>query len=781
MENFTSKYAYAVINHRIKVLLATFLLILTAIAMIMSYPLRHNNSNEMWFLPGDPNLVAFEKLQDLFGSSEYLIVGVTARDNDKDIFEYETLMMINEISTMLEDHEIVEQVRSLSKYQRTYDKNGMVATDDLIEDFEELGDNPVIIENAREIIKGEELALDSIITSDLKHTRILARTEYRANDNSHKIKVVNDLRDFIKEKGYIQKGYDLKLGGVPYVGERFETISNTEFGWMIPTQAVIMFIILGIIFRSLAGMIVPWVVIATSAITFSGLQAFLGLPITVVNQSLTPITMLIGMATAVHVLSEFYGLRTAGLNAKDSCVKLIRNLLKPIFFTCLTTSIGFSALYVTKLVPVKEFAIIAAFIPLIVFLFSMTALPAALSFFSKMPKWTENTFKDGWLTKFTNFLPEFNFKYRKIISSIGGILLILSIYGVSQINVDTNIFKYFRADLKVTKDLIYFDNTYKGAANVEYLVTSKEKFTDDGLIKEPEFLNDVGKLEKFLEDKPDVGKGLTVPDFLKQTRQAFSGDDPSYFILPDTKEMTAQLLLLYENSGPEEDLSDLKDFDEKILRMTFPITNMDASAFNIFVKNLNAEIQEKFPSLNALATGPMVMFQAQNEYTDKGITSSFSVSLLLISITFFILFRSIKFGAIAIIPSVIPILLAGGIATVMGRDLNLGSLIVGAMTMGIAVDDSIHMVSRYRLARMEGSNVHQAMKRAMNESGRAIITTSIILVIGFSVFLMASLVPTIDIGRFSAIIFLLALFGVLFFIPSILYILDGKKEELQTT
>ena len=119
-------------------------------------------------------------------------------------------------------------------------------------------------------------------------------------------------------------------------------------------------------------------------------------------------------------------------------------------------------------------------------------------------------------------------------------VFIASIYFVYFIvfkNFTTNIFKYFRADLKVTKDLIYFDNTYKGAANVEYLVTSKEKFTDDGLIKEPEFLNDVGKLEKFLEDKPDVGKGLTVPDFLKQTRQAFSGDDPSYFILPDTKEI----------------------------------------------------------------------------------------------------------------------------------------------------------------------------------------------------------------------------------------------------
>ena len=113
MESFSSKYAVYIISNRIKVLIATSLFVLIAIAMIISYPLRHNNSNEMWFLPGDPNLLAFEKLQDLFGSSEYLIVGVTARNKDKDIFEYETLMMIHEISTMLEDHEIVEQVRSV--------------------------------------------------------------------------------------------------------------------------------------------------------------------------------------------------------------------------------------------------------------------------------------------------------------------------------------------------------------------------------------------------------------------------------------------------------------------------------------------------------------------------------------------------------------------------------------------------------------------------------------------------------------------------------------------
>ena len=777
MNNFSSKFALAVVKNRVGILLASLLLVVTSIGIIVANPLSHNNSNEMWFLPGDPNLVAFEKLQEMFGDSEYLVVGISARDRDRDVFELDTLIMIEEISTMLEDHEVVTQVRSLSKYQRTYSKSGMVATDDLIEDIEEIRDDPALIESARETMKGEELALDSIITRDFQDTRIMARTEYRANDNAHKVKVVTDLRKFMTEKGYEEMGYDIRLGGVPLVGERFETLSNTDFGWIVPLMSFVMFCILGLMFRSIAGMFVPWIVIAASVVVFQGIQAGIGFPITVVNQTLTPIAMLIGMATTVHVLSEFYGLRTKGLDPKEANIRLIENLLKPVFFTSLTTTIGFSALYVTKLVPVREFAIVAATIPVIVFIFTMTALPAALSFFSSLPRRTENAFKGDWLTRFTNGLPDFNYKYRKVITLLGLLLLMFSFYGVSQINVDTNIFKYFRSDLKVTDDMIYFDDRFKGMGSIEYLVSSRGQFSGEGLVKEPEFLKDVDKLEEFLEEKVETGRALTIPDFLKQIRQAFTEDNPEYYILPDTKEMTAQLLLLFENSGPEEDLSDLKDFDETNLRMNVPTVNMDASDFNEFVKSLKAEIDKQFPTLTVEATGPMVMFQAQSEYTDKGITSSFTVSLILISLTFFIVFRSVKFGAIAVVPSVIPILLAGGMAALMGKDLNLGSLIVGAMTMGIAVDDSIHIISRYRLAREQGSDVHHAMQRAMNESGRAIITTSIILVIGFSMFLMGRLVPMIDTGRFAAIIFLLALFGVLFFIPSILYISDGEHKK----
>jgi predicted RND superfamily exporter protein len=241
--------------------------------------------------------------------------------------------------------------------------------------------------------------------------------------------------------------------------------------------------------------------------------------------------------------------------------------------------------------------------------------------------------------------------------------------------------------------------------------------------------------------------------------------------------MTSQLLLLFENSGPDDDLSDIKDFDEQFTRITLPTINMDASEYNQFLDDMMQTINKDFPDLNVTPTGPMVMFQAQNEYTDKGISQSFMLSLTFISVVLFIIFWSIKHGAIAVFPAVVPIVFAGGCFAMLGKDLNLGSLIVGAMTMGIAIDDCIHVVSRYKLARSQGSSVEHSIKRAMTESGRAIITTSLALVVGFSTFLFARLVPMIDIGWLTTVIFTLALLGCLLFIPALLFIFE-KEEKL---
>ena len=153
----------------------------------------------MRLLEGDPTLLAHDKMRDLFGSTESLVIGIEARPNDKDLFELETINMIEDIHAMLEEHEVVEKVDSLARYQRTYNRDGIVATDYIFEDIESLGNDLGQLDYARMAMKDEILALDTLISTDLRHTRIIARTEYIVNGLDHKLKVVTDLRNFINE------------------------------------------------------------------------------------------------------------------------------------------------------------------------------------------------------------------------------------------------------------------------------------------------------------------------------------------------------------------------------------------------------------------------------------------------------------------------------------------------------------------------------------------------------------------------------------------------------
>ncbi len=772
MEVISKKWAESVIKNRLLVLISTFIIMLVSISTILIMPPNYNNSSEMWFLEDDPDLKAFYETQDMFGDTEYMAIGISARPKDKDIFEAETIKMINSISEMLEDHEIVTQVRSLSKYQYTHNDNGILVTDDLFEDIDDIDNNLNALSDARDVIVNEKLAIDNLITQDLKNTRIVARTEYRLNNNDHKVKVVTDLMNFIEKEKFRELGYDIHLAGVQVFGERFETLSKKDQAWINPTMALIMIIILFITFRSVLGMIYPWIVIASCIAIVTGLQSLLGFAFTAMTTALAPTLMIIGMGVSVHVMNEFYNLKSKNNSGKESALKAIENLLQPIFFTALTTAIGFAALAVTQLVPVREYAALASSASMIIFLFSMTALPAALSYSNKVSKLTMNAYRGDWATKITNNIPEFTYKNRKIIFVISIIVFILSIITVSNIRVDSNIVRYFKEDSWVTKDMKYFDDTFKGIQNVEYILDSG---VEDGS-KDPKFLKKVEDFENYLEKLKESEKSTSLLDFLKQIRKAFMGDDESFYILPDNSDMTAQLLFIYENSGPEEDLSDLKDFDNRYIRITLPIINMTSNEMLNFLEKTEKYSRENFPEMKVKLTGPSVMFAAQEKYINEGLPRSFMLALLLIGICFFVLFRSVKYGILALIPSVVPIIMAGGVATLIGIDLDLGTLIVGAMTMGIAVDDAIHVVARYVSGRKKGLRTEDAIRDAMNEAGRAVIFTSIILVIGFSTMLFGALTPFINIGMFTAVIMGLALIGDLIVLPALFYIFDSDES-----
>ena len=462
----------------------------------------------------------------------------------------------------------------------------------------------------------------------------------------------------------------------------------------------------------------------------------------------------------------------AGFDGKEAARSTIINIWRPAFFTAITTAAGFFALSVTKILPIREFAILGAIGSITLFLFALTILPAVLSFMKKIPANTTRVLNAGIISKITQKIPDFTLRNKNRILLGGLAALLFSIWNIPNIVIDSNYVTLFKQSSQTRQDIEYFDDTYRGMMNLDIILDSGE---EEG-IKGPVFLAQLDQIQSWLQQRETLGPINSIADYLKEINQALNGDDPEFYRLPSSPEMAAQLLLLYESSGANEDLSDIKDFENRYARLVVPVVNMEASVMHAELNSIEAYLDENYPQFQAIITGTMALYTVQDTYISEGMVRSFLIALGIITLFFIALFKSVKYGLLSIIPSVLPIVLTGSFAGWLGVPLDISAVIVFAMTMGIAVDDAIHVMSRYLLAKSEGDSTKQSIARAMNESGRAVVFSSIVLVFGFSILCFASFTTIIYVGLFGSIIMTLALVGDLVMLPAILYWADGDDD-----
>jgi predicted RND superfamily exporter protein len=759
------------IAYRIPIIMVSVALLLAALLTGKAIPF--DNSTERYFVAGDPALIEYDNLIELFGDNEYLIVGFEAASGETDIFNADTLRDIARVSDFLEYHEYVTQLRSLTNFQFIHGSGDDLSTDYLIEDVEALIGNTAAITNTKNILNDETLALDTLITRDFRHTRVAARVEYSNETSEAKVQLVQDLYRFVDEENLSSDSYILHLSGYPLAQERFETVSAEDVSVLIPVMVVLMVLILFFTFRSLWATIAPWLVIACGILFVLEIQGYLGIPHTTIDSAaLAPTLIIIGIGITVHILLEFFRYMHADCDAAEAARSTIISIWRPAFFTAITTAAGFFALSVTKILPVREFAFLGAIGSITLFLFALTVLPAVLSFMKNVPANTTRVLDVGFISKITQKVPDFTLRNRNRILLGGLAVSLFSIWNIPNIVIDSNYVTLFKESSQTRQDIEYFDDVYRGMMNLDIILDSGE---EEG-IKEPIFLVQLDEIQNWLQQRETLGPINSMGDYLKEINQALNGDDPEFYLLPSSAEMTAQFLLLYESSGANEDLSDIKDFENRYARLVAPVVNMEASVMQAELETIEAYLGENYPHLQAAVTGTMALYTVQDTYISEGMALSFLIALAVITLFFIALFKSVKYGLLSIIPSVLPIVFAGSIAGWLGIPLDQSAVIVFAMTMGIAVDDAIHVMSRYLLAKGEGANTKQSITRAMNESGRAVVFSSIVLVFGFSVLCFASFTTIIYVGLFGSIIMTLALVGDLVMLPAILYWADGVDD-----
>ncbi len=642
-----------------------------------------------------------------------------------DLFNPETLEAISKLTDFLDFHPYITQVRSLMNYQYIHADGDDLSTDYLIGNIEEVTGNQASLEQLRSMLPNELLAIGTLITEDFRHTRIVGRVEYRAETSEHKVELVEDLYQFIEAEDLVSDNYALHLSGYPLVYERFETVSAENTGFLVPIMIVLMLAILYASFRSWSAALFPWLVIASGLLLVLEIQSYLGIPHTTIDSSALPSTLIIiGIGITVHVLVEFFQFQKLSGDSVQAAHSTIVHLWLPAFFTAITTSAGFYALSVTKIMPIREFALLGAIGPLILFFFSLSVLPAMLSYTNTISDKTQYTLGSGIASRITQKVPSFTLKHRNKILSLGAIALLLSVLYLPNVQVDTNYVTLFKQSSVTRQDIEYFDDVFHGMMTLDIVLDSGAA---DG-IKHPDFLRQMDTIQSWLGQRDALGPVNSVVDYLKEINQALNADDPAYFRITDSPEMTAQFLLLYDSSGANEDLSDIKDFDNRYGRLVIPVKNMPASEMQTEPDSITAYMNNNYSQLQPLLTGTMALKTVQDIYVSEGMVLFFSIALLVISILFIVLFRSIKYGLLSIVPSILPIILTASVASFMGIYMDQSTMIVGAMTMGIAVDDAIHVMNRYLVAKKSIATTQQSIEQAMNESGRAVLLSSMVLV-----------------------------------------------------
>ncbi|TVZ38723.1 hypothetical protein P886_3104 [Alteromonadaceae bacterium 2753L.S.0a.02] len=771
-------WAKFVVKYRLLVLISSLIIVVAAGMGLKN--LYFESSTDIWFLENDPVLLDYNELKDKFGSDDYLVVGVESTLDSGDILNQETLLAIRKITDFLEEHVAVNKVRSINKFEYIFYDDDMLNVETAIPYSEDYDFSESELDSIRSILKKETIAHDLMFTKDLNNSIISARVVkqevYTGPDNAKK-DLAADFRTFIQKEGLDKSdAYKLHYSGSAIISESFFYYSTLDQSISYPLMMLFVLIFLFVLFRTWMGTVLPFGIMVISSVVSMGALGFTGWSVNMLNIIIPTILTVIALGSSIHVMMGFYRGKNEDLDSKEAAQKAIETYLRPCFFAFITTMFGFLALTTSKLALVVEFGFEMVIGVAAAFIFSLSTLPAILSYSSVDKRKTARLAETGWVARVIHNWPKKILAMRTPILITAAVITIPSLYLLSKVEVDTNFVRNFQKEAPVRQGLQYFDDTYKGALSLEFMLDSG---VADG-VKEPAFQKRALEFQEYVTGLEGTGRANSILNYLMKINQVMHDNDPDYFAIPETRNMVGQYLLLYSSSGPDEDLTDLMTFDGRSMRVSVFFEVAPSKVTKQRVEDLEKYIATHFSDLNIKVSGRAVLFNNMDTYVLEGLSSSFSLALVIITLCFFVLFRSIKYGLMSLIPNVLPIVIAGAIMGAMGIYLDFATLIIAATTLGIAVDDTIHFMTSYVSQRRNSQSHDTAVTHSIRQNGPAIISTTIVLVIGFSMLMLSSFVPNFYMGFIGVVVILFALVGDMVVLPAAIPSRGKFSTETQT-
>jgi len=531
----------------------------------------------------------------------------------------------------------------------------------------------------------------------------------------------------------------------------------------IPLAALVVVLILFFIFRQVNCVVLPLLSISITLTWISALMAFCGISINLISYLTYILLLIIGCSNCIHILMKYHEcVSIEDATIKQSILRVIKELGGALFLTSFTTAVGFFSLVMTNIRITQEFGFALGVGVILMFIISIITIPIILLYMPKPDKQhTDRLIKES--ESFSvDKIDIATKKYPYVIITLSIIFFVLSGIGMQKIDYNISILDDLRPGNSLYDDIKYVDDNFGGMLPLEIVITSP-----DSSILSIDFLKKAEIFERKLRSLDEIKKSISLVDHLKVINNALNPEQG--MIIPLTGEEVEDYLYDYDNA------SSLYKDDGSKYRISCRVGNIKSKV----AESLQVEIQDEFNKIfnneDVLVTGSTLLSLRTGRFLVRDLTNSFMLAFGIIFVSMIFLFRSFRLSIIAILPNVIPLMAAAAVMGFSGIKLRPSTAMTFSIALGIAVDDTIHFLARFRQELKKTGSVSEGISHAILSTGKPIIGTTLVLSMGFFVLYFSEFVPNHEFGILGTIILVIALLASLFLLPVLLNLFYKKK------
>jgi len=763
--SFTDHYASFVVNHPWRVLLLALMTILVMASG--GKHLQFTNDYREFFSEDNPELLAFEAIQNTYSKADNVMFVLAPADGN--VFTNETLEIVTEITEKAWQIPYSSRVDSVTNYQHTIAEQDDLIVGDLVLDAATL--NQQQLDTIKHVAVNEPLLAHRLISPSGHVTAINTTVQLPGlalNEVEEVVAFSRELRDEVLAKYPDIKIY---LSGLSMMDNSFGEASKQDIQQLIPLMFLMVVLVLGIMLRSITATIVTVVVILGSILFGMGAMGWLGWKLTPPSASAPTIILTMAVADAVHLMVSYLHNVRLGQSKQIAMMDSLKINFQPIFITSVTTAIGFLSMNFSDVPPFHDLGNVVAMGVMFAFVLSVTILPALMML---LPiRQSQQQVGDDASPAMANLANFVIINRRKLLWGMGTLAIVL--ISLAPMNkLDDRFVEYFDETVTFRQDTDFVVANLSGIYDMHYSLQQGES----GGINDPAFLAKVDEFANWLRSQDKVMHVNSITDTFKRLNKNMHGDDPAYYKLPESRELAAQYLLLYEMSLPYGlDLNDQMDIDKSATRVTVTFETLHTEEVLEFEQRIGAWLDNNAPEIDFDAASATLMFAHIGSRNVRSMLFGTTVALILISFILMLALRSFRMGLISLAPNLIPAGMAFGIWALMVGQVGLSLSVVIGMTLGIVVDDTVHFLSKYLRARREkGLSSEEAVRYAFNTVGVALWVTSLVLVAGFIVLAQSHFALNSHMGMMTAVTIAIALTMDFLFLPPLLMKLDGDNN-----